>query len=471
MCTTNTTRDPASFRDPCGFVFRDEDGTLLRQVNSSYAPDYRLLMDSGLYEDLVTAGMLIEHEELPRSQARGEDAYCLIRPREVPFISYPYEWPFSALKEAALLTLEIQHRARNFGMSLKDASSYNVQFHETRPVLIDTLSFEKCEPARPWVAYAQFCRHFLAPLALMAKTDTGLNRLLLVHLDGIPLDLASKLLPWRTRFQLGLFLHLHLHAKMVKHYSDTSQPRESKFAAKGRVTSPGMTALLDNLRRTIAKLSMKTHGTEWVDYYRDNSYSSEAFEEKRAVVTRFLRIVQPSTVWDLGANTGIFSCIASDLGARTYAFDIDPACVEMNFRQCRRDNRSNLLPLLLDLTNPTPAIGWAHEERRSLAGRGPVDAVMALALVHHLAISNNLPFRKIAAFLYRLTRHLIIEFVPRSDPQVKRLLRCRRDSFDDYHQVNFEAAFEQRFSVREKRPIGQHGRILYLMEAIDSHNR
>lgn len=472
----SVSKDPASFRDPSGFLFRGPDGVLYRQVNRCYRDDYRALIDGGLYQELADRKLLIEHEEVSSSQAPGdrppddeapEDrAYCVIRPRELDFISYAYEWPFSALKKAALMTLEIQQRALRSGMSLKDASHYNVQFEGTRPVFIDSLSFERHQPGAPWTAYRQFCQHFLAPLALMAKTDVGLNRLLLLHMDGVPLELASQLLPWRTRLRPSLLVHLHLHAKMLKRYSKTALDERSKGPAKGRRVSPtGLKALIENLAKTVSKLTWNPGGTEWADYYEATSYTSEAFAQKQRAVAALLDRLRPRTVWDLGANTGVFSRISADKGAATYAFDIDPACVEINFLQSQKEGRRNLLPLNLDLTNPSPAIGWAHRERRCLADRGPAELAMALALVHHLAISNNVPLGQIADFFHGLCRHLIIEFVPKHDPQVKRLLRSRKDVFDDYYREAFEAAFRRRFTVLQTDPLEEEGRVLYLMQA------
>jgi hypothetical protein len=464
----NMLKEPASFRDPSGFIFRGSDATLYRQVNRSYKVNYRRLMDSGLYQELVAHKLLIEHEEAPLPEAVNHDAYRVIRPRELGFISYPYEWSFGALKRAALLTLEIQQRALKAGMSLKDASSYNVQFEGIRPVFIDTLSFESYESGMPWKAYGQFCRHFLAPLALMAKTNVGLNRLLLLHIDGVPLDLASQLLPWRARLHPGLFVHLHLHAKLVQQCGNTSKRvGSSGEAKKRRISFQGLTALLENLRKIISRLTWNPTGTDWAEYYENNSYSSLAFEEKRQTVRRFLDRIRPPTVWDLGANTGVFSRIASRTGAKTYAFDIDPACCEINFQVCDREGEQNLLPLFLDLTNPSPAIGWAHRERQSFTDRGPADVAMALALIHHLTIANNVPFHQLAEFFHRLCRHLIIEFVPKDDPQVIRLLRSREDVFEDYSQAAFETAFKRRFVVIESHAVGDDGRVIYLMQAAD----
>jgi hypothetical protein len=455
-------RHASSFRDPSGFVFRDSEGILLRQVNACYADDYRRLMDSGLYADLVDTGSLIEHEEVDLERAESVDARYVIRPRELHFLSWAYEWSFSALKDAALLTLDIQRRAIAAGMWLKDASHFNIQFDGAQPVLIDTLSFERFEPGSPWPAYGQFCRHFLAPLALMAKTDVQLSRLLRLYLDGIPLDLASKLLPARTKWSLGLFTHIHLHAKFVRQYSDTSAPR-SKQVARGKVSQRALLAIIDSLQRTIESLKWQPAGTEWADYYDEHSYSSTGFQAKQQLVDRFIRQVSPQSVWDLGANVGVFSRLAAAHGARTYAFDIDPACVERCYLQARDDAAGILFALWLDLSNPTPSVGWANRERASLLERGPADLIMALALIHHLAISNNVPLTNVAAMLAGLTTHLIIEFVPKGDPQVQRLLQSRQDIYSGYHRAGFEAAFSAHFEIVESVPVGDDGRIVYLM--------
>ena len=464
MPTPTATKNPASFRDPSGFIYRGGDGVLYRQINHRYQQDYDTLIDSGLYRDLVDRHLMIDHEESVIEHAISEDAYRVIQPRELDFISFAYEWPFTALKHAALLTLEIQRRAIEAGMTLKDASHFNVQFEGVRPVFIDTLSFERYEPGEPWVAYGQFCRHFLAPLALMAKTNISLGRLLLLHLDGVPLDLTASLLPWRTKLQPGMMMHLHMQAVMVRRYSDTSEGRRPTANKKMKVSQAGLLALLDSLRRLVEKLSWKAGGTEWADYYSDHSYNDEGFGQKKQIVSQMLESSKPATVWDLGANTGVFSRLATDHGAKTYAFDVDPACVENNYLACRSAKQKDILPLLLDLTNPSPAIGWAHQERPSLASRGPADVVMALALIHHLAISNNVPLDKIVEFFHRMGRRLIIEFVPKGDPQVDRLLLRRKDIFDDYHQNGFEAALEPYFEILRQEPVGIDGRVMYLCQ-------
>jgi ribosomal protein L11 methylase PrmA len=455
-------RVAASFRDPNGFMFT-RGGALYRQVNVSYREHYEQLLASGLYENLASAGLLIPHEEVDLEPEAPELAFKILRPERVPFISYPYEWSFSQLKDAALTTLRIQKRALARGLTLKDASAYNLQFREGRPVLIDTLSFEVYREGEPWVAYRQFCQHFLAPLALMAYCDVRLGQLLRVYIDGIPLDLASRLLPFRTRLNFSLLTHLHLHAAAQQRYSGKTIAKADASRQMNKVAFQG---LIDSLQSAVRKLAWKPSGTEWGAYYSDTNYTDQAQEHKQQVVADFLRRTQPESVWDLGANTGLFSRLASDQGLSTLAFDIDPAAVELNYLSSKEKKEKEILPLLLDLTNPSPAIGWQNRERQSLVERGPAGAVLALAVIHHLAISNNVPLGQVAAFLHSLTRRLIVEFVPKSDSQVQRLLATRLDIFPEYTKEGFERAFRPYFQIEDTIPVRDSERCLYLMIAM-----
>jgi hypothetical protein len=446
-----------SFRDPSGFVFC-RDGQLYRQINTTYRADYQQLVDSGLYQALVDAERLIPHQEVEIESAEPELAHKVIKPEPIPFVSYPYEWSFGQLKDAALLTLQIQKAALERNLSLKDCSAYNVQFRGCRPVLIDTLSFECYREGAPWVAYRQFCQHFLAPLALMSHRDVRLSQLLRVYVDGVPLDLTSRLLPRRTRLDFGLLSHIHLHASSQKRFAgkpvDVSGRRVSRMAFLG---------LVDSLERAVQRLDWQPQGTEWVTYVRDTNYSPEALQHKADLLARFLDRTNARLVWDLGANTGKFSRIAANRGMLTVSADLDPACVEINYRLAVEEGQPHLLPLMLDITNPSPGVGWANEERASLLARGPADAVMALALIHHLAIGNNLPLDRIARFFAGICTWLIIEFVPKNDSQVQRLLQSREDIFAGYTQQAFEEVFGALFAIHASSPIGDSERTLYLM--------
>lgn len=447
---------PSSFRDPSGSLFRQE-GILYRRVNRIYQDHYDLAVSSGLFRRLTESGFLIPHEEVCLGPADPE-VYRILRPQLVPFVSYPYEWCFGQLKDAALATLAIQKEALRFGLCLKDAGAYNIQFLEGRPILMDTLSFEKYVEGEPWVAYRQFCRHFLAPLALMSLKDVRLGQLMRVFIDGIPVDLASRLLPFRSRFRLSLLVHIHLHASAQRRYASRSA------APKGRVSRTGLLGIVESLESAVRGLDWQSRNTEWADYYEDTNYSADALEAKKRLVRQFLDQARPATVWDFGANTGAFSRLASDRGVFTVAFDFDPAAVERNYRGCGARGEKHLLPLILDLTNPSPGIGWENRERSPLQERGTADTVMALALIHHLAISNNLPFDRIASFLGRCGRSLIIEFVPKTDSQVRRLLATRKDVFPDYTQERFEQVFSGFFDIVSRCPVSGSERWLYLME-------
>lgn len=459
--TKNNPALGASFRDPSGFLF-SRAGILYRQVNRVYADDYARLMESGLYEKLVKAGLLIAHEEVDEKPADESAAFKVIRPERVPFISYPYEWSFSQLKDAALATLSIQKRALKAGMSLKDASAYNIQFVHGKPILIDTLSFETYREGKPWDAYRQFCQHFLAPLALMSRVDIRLGQLLRVYVDGIPLDLASRLLPFRTKFDFGLATHIHLHASAQTRYADADV---KSAVPKGGMSKNAFIGLIESLEGAVKKLAWKPAGTEWGNYYEITNYSDAGFAHKKEIIAGWLEKIAPKSVWDLGANNGEFSRLASAAGIPTVAWDIDPSAVEQDYLRIRSEKEKNLLPLILDLTNPSPALGWANEERDSFLQRGPVDAVFALALIHHLAISNNVPLPRLADFFAGLCRWLVIEWVPKSDSQVQKLLRTRKDIFDHYTREGFESAFGARFYVREVAEVRESERRMYLLEA------
>ena len=452
----------ASFRDPNGFLFH-RNGILYRQINQRYANDYVNLMSSGLYDKLVKTSSLIPHNEVDVFPAVPDINFKIIQPEYIPLISYPYEWSFSQLKDAALTTLSIQKRALKNGMTLKDASAYNIQFHKGKATLIDTLSFETYKDGEPRVAYKQFCQHFLAPLALMAKTDVRLNQLLRVYIDGIPLDLASKLLPFSTKMEFGLLSHIHLHSKVQTHYADkeVENPQKSK---QSRISKQALAELIENLSATVKKLSWKPAGTEWGNYYSITNYSNKAFDHKKELVSEWTTRVAPKMVWDLGANNGEFTRLASKQGINSIAFDIDPAAVEQNYNQIKSANEQNILPLVMDLTNPSPALGWHNRERESLSNRAPADMVFALAIIHHLAISNNLPLQQLSDFFSSMGNWLIIEFVPKTDSQVKKLLTSRLDIFDQYTREDFEGVFASQFIVHEKVNLRESDRFLYLME-------
>lgn len=456
----NIKYQPSSFRDPSGYLFFRE-GILYRQINNSYREHYDKLIESGLYEKLVGMDLLIPHREVNIEELYLEEVYKIIEPESVSFINYPYEWSFSQLKDAALTTLEIQKISLEYGMTLKDASAYNIQFYKGKPVLIDTLSFEKYDEGSPWVAYRQFCQHFLAPLALMSYCDVRLSQLLKYHLDGIPLDLTSNLLPTKTKLRFSLMTNIHLHAKGQKHFGEKTSTTSTNENFK-KMGSFSLKALIDSLESAVKKLNLNLDETIWADYYEKET-SNKYLEDKKEIVKDFLGKTRGTTAWDIGANTGVFSNIAAKQGYDVISMDLDPLCVEKNYNDNKEKNLNNILPLLIDFTNPSPPIGWENEERMSIFQRGPADTVLALALVHHLAIGNNVPLKRLAKFFLKTGQQLLIEFIPKTDEQVQRLLSHREDIFAEYNQDNFEGVFKEHFKIKDKTKIPNSERTLYLM--------
>lgn len=451
----------SSFRDPCGFVF-EKQGVLYRQINETGLADYDHLMNSGLSRSLTRAGLLVAHEEVDLALAITHEARKVIKPKRIPLISYPYEWCLSQLRDAALTTLAVQRIALEHGASLKDASAFNIQFIGHRSVLIDTLSIERYRDGEPWIAYRQFCEHFVAPLALMAHRDPRLGKLFQTDIQGIGLDLATRLLGMRTRLSPRLLIHLRLHARSQRRHAGAGLEKKHR----GRFGKAAFMGLLDSLEATVKKLRLPGDTSNWEHYYSQTNYEDAAFAHKQSLVTRWISEVAPSTIWDLGANVGLFAHLASASGIETTAFDYDHACVEACYQRCKRETNDHLLPLWVDLVNPTPDLGWANRERQSLLARGPADLALALALVHHLAIGNNLPFDRLATTFARLGRALIVEFVPKSDSQVKRLLASRQDVFPDYTREGFERAFSEVFDLAQRQDIEGSQRTLYLLRPL-----
>jgi hypothetical protein len=430
-------------------------------VQASAEADWRAFVER-LYEPLVRDGLVVDHQDVGLDEAAVPGAVAVVRPRRIGLISYPYEWSFSQLKEAALLTLDLQVRALDVGMRLKDASAYNIQFEAGRPILIDSLSFEIAEPTEPWTAYRQFCEHFLAPLALMAHRDVRCGLMLRDFIDGIPLDLATSLLPGRSRLNFGLLSHLHLHAGAQRRAAKEPPPAVGAPRPQRRVSATGQRAVLDSLRRTVSGLRWEPSG-HWAGYATTTSYSEAATASKSELVREMLSAMGGSSAWDLGANVGVYSAIAAEAGYRVTAWDQDAASVEAHWRRVRGDGNPAILPLVLELANPSPAIGWGLRERASFLDRGTPDVIMALALVHHLAIGNNVPLAGIAQLFARMAPHAIVEFVPKEDPMTRRLLAARRDIFEHYSIDGFHAAFGGPYEIVREVPITDSPRTLFLL--------
>lgn len=447
------TKDPASYRDPSGFVFT-KDGEWYRQVNKIYQEDYSLFVSSGLSAELQEAGLLVPHQEIRENLTGHPDYFITLKPEPVPVISYPYEWCYDQLKDAALLTLRIMRAAMTRGMILKDATPFNIQFYRGRPVLIDTLSFTRYNPSQPWIAYRQFCETFLFPLLLGKYTRLNMQQLMRVYLEGIPARVTARLLPLRSRWNASVWMHVFLQSRLSDNQPGTNTRTNSFSATK-------MKNLLAHLEQMTGNCYQRRQ-TNWTNYYTETILNKNYLAEKDSLVGRFLQEVNGKCILDLGANDGYFSLLAGRAGFEVVATDADDACINNLYQHLKKEKIPSVLPLYLDITNPTPALGFSNTERPAFFTRVQPDLVLALALVHHLAIGNNIPFEKQAAFFASLAPRLLVEFVPAEDPKTIELLSHKE--LRPYTQEEFEAGFAGCFQVLKKEKVGGSSRIIYLME-------
>lgn len=450
----------SSFRDPSGYMFQYE-GEFYRAVNHCYKKDLDHLFSSGLFQDLNSKELILPVEEIEPSKIGLNGVYKILRPEQIDVITYPYEWSFNMLKDAAFLTIDIQEIALKYGMSLKDASAFNIQFRDGKPVFIDTLSFELYKPGKPWIAYRQFCQHFLAPLALMSRVDPRLNRMFVTHIDGIPLDLAVKMLPTKSMFNIHIFLHVFLHSRAQNKYEKKSIQLKSVYR---EFSIHSMNMLLDGLKSAIHRQVLTTKNTEWSNYTDRDVHKEEYIEFKIKVITEMLNSAEGKLVLDIGANNGYFSQVAVSRGASVISADADPVCVNENYNEIRKRGERKILPVLSDITNPSPSIGWAGIERSSLNDRIRPDIIMALALIHHLVIKKNISFEMIASQFSRLAGELIIEFVPADDEKAKLLLNNRDDDFSEYTLDKFEQVFSRYYVIAKRVRCDVNSRVLFHMK-------
>jgi SAM-dependent methyltransferase len=444
---------PASFRDPAGFVFTI-DGVVYRQVNRAYARQYEQLTNSGLYEKLTGESLLIPHAEVD-NPTPSIGRYLTLLPQQLAHLSYPVEWCPAQLKDAALLTLRIQQLAMDHGMTLKDATPFNVQFENGRAIFIDTLSFDLYDPAKPWIAYRQFCECFLFPLYLHRYAETGTASIAAAWPEGIPASLTARLLPFKSRWNAGVWLHVFLQARI-----SSRQPPAAEQSLQ--FSKDKLTRLIDHLQSIISRLDTSPKNSSvWSNYYSETILGETYLAAKEQLFRKYLEKIRFKDALDLGCNDGRFSKILAETGVSITAIDSDWSCVDKLYRE----HTPNILPLCIDLANPTPASGIQNAERASFTDRAASDLVIALALVHHLALRNNIPLSLIADYFSQLTnKYLLIEFIPLSDEKAKELIARKEAPTVGYDPEHFESAFSRHFRIDRKDRIPTTDRLLYLLQ-------
>ena len=461
---TSPSADPASYRDPDSRVFV-KDGRIFRAFTRRGAEEYAAFAGTDLQERFAARGQLIESRKIDPGEADGfaeavpDCALVLEHPR-VPFLSWCYEWPFEMLRDAGLLQLDLALESLERGYLLKDATPYNVQFLGTRPVHIDLGSFEPWPEGTPWKAYTQFCRLFLNPLLLSSMTGVDFHPWLRGRLEGIEPRELSNLLPWYRKMRWSVFVNVALQARLNRRAQASEPPAAGRSM---KVTKFQLRGILESLRATVRRLKPRRPGSEWTGYEEEagEAAGGETRKAKDAFVEKALAEASPPVVWDLGSNTGRYAAMAARGAEQVVAMDRDPQVVGLLYERMVREGHKNVLCLVMDLLDPSPSQGWSQRERGGLSDRGRADFCLCLALIHHLAISGNLPMERFFDWLDGITDGGVIEFVPKQDPRVQQLLRWREDIFRDYDRERFEKLLKRRFRIRDQCVLSGSERVLY----------
>ena len=457
--------DDGSFRDPGGFIFR-KDGKVFRAIGQHSLEDWNCFSASPLFQDLQKDHLLIPTHAVAADvrstfpEQLVDSGITVVEHERVPFVSYPYEWPFGMLQEAALLHLDILERCLSHDLILKDSSAFNVQYIGARPVFIDVLSFARLNLGEPWIGYNQFCKMFLFPLMLQAYKQVPFQSWLRSELEGLDPATFSQLFGTLDLLRPGVFTHVYLQALMQKRLAAAHTSVRNKIKAAGLPKS-SIVNNLRGLRRVIRKLKVKASDSTWAAYTQTHSYSDTGMRQKEDFVRQIVDGRKHRLVWDLGCNVGQFSRIAAEHADYVVAMDADQVTVEVLYRNLRKEGRPNILPLVMDLANISPSQGWAGNERQSLPDRGKPDLALCLALIHHIVISANIPAESFLAWLSRLGTYLIIEFVGKDDPMVRQLLLNKDDTYDAYSRPSFESCLRQFFRVERSLELAGGTRCLY----------
>ena len=449
--------DPGSFRDPDGFVISNDD-KILRVVNESYRSNYEHFIRSGLKNLLVSENIIIDFKESFSQKKYSSNQFkILVTEKVYPFI-YPYEWSFSQLKEAAILTLELQKKCAKYGMSLKDASPYNIQFVNNSPVFIDLLSFEKTDDFN-WKPIKQFYEMFFSPLLLSSRIDPHFIKLIITNIDGIPLRIVNKIIPFKTKFNPSIFLNI-----VLPNLFSNSGKKESKK----RLDKNKHLTIINFLIESVKKIKLKGN-TEWKNYNKETITEKESYVfQKEHSIKKLIKnhIEEIDELWDIGSNNGHYSRFFTKKAKNIMSFDIDWNCIEENYLINKSLNIKNIYPILLDLTNPSPGIGWNNQERKKLFDRlNTPDVINSFAIMHHI-INKNIPIDYFLEFTMRSRKYIIFEYIPIDDPKCVEIFQSRDQKFIlNYPTCSYiESVYNREFILIKKTLLGKTKRILYLFK-------
>ena len=456
--------DTGSFRDREGRVYRHED-RIIRGVSANALLEFEKLESTAFYSRFLKNGQLVSSQLLsPENVGLPPEVIQqwagFIEHHRIPVISYPYEWTFGMLRDAALLQLDLLEAAIQEGMTLKDATPYNIQFDGGKPVFIDIGSFETLAAGAPWAGYRQFCEMFLFPLMLQAYKGIHFQPMMRANIDGIGVQMASRIFGFRDRFRKGVFSHVWLQAKLDNRYGNTGQNVRADLKSAG-FNQAMILANIRKLGKLIRKLDWSGEGSEWGTYEEFHNYTESDHRLKESFIGESVAGSNADIVWDIGCNTGQFSRLAAQHATHVMAMDLDHFAVERLYRKTREDGMTNILPLVQNIADPSPNWGWRNLERRDLITRNRPDLVLCLALVHHVVISANVPMEEFVSWLADISDQLVIEYVSRSDEKVKTLLRNKVDRYSDYSKESLEKNLGKYFGIIQQKEMESGNRQLY----------
>ena len=456
--------EPGSFRDRSARVFY-AGGEVYRALSGRALEHWEALAATEFHGRFVREGSLIRSERIDPAAVPfppGRASWAgMLRHETVPFVSYPYEWSFGMLRDAALLQLDLLLAALDEGLTLKDASPYNVQWRGALPVFVDVASFEKRTPGEPWVGYRQFCQLFLYPLLMVAYRDLPFQPWLRGSLEGLEAETCLKVLGRRAMLRPGVGTHVYLQARAEAAYGSTTRDVRSELRAAG-FNEQLIKANARRLRRLVAGLRWRRRRSTWSAYTDCGHYGEADAAAKAGFVRAVTAARAPRLAWDLGCNTGTYARVAAEGVGRVVAMDGDHLAIERLYQALHAERDERVLPLVVNLADPSPDLGWRNLERKRLTARGRPDLILCLALVHHMVIGANVPLHEFLDWLSGLGADIVIEFVTREDEMVRRLLRNREDQYDDYQLDVFERELSARCAVLRRQVAASGTRILYL---------
>ncbi|MDH5682126.1 MAG: methyltransferase [Spirochaetota bacterium] len=461
--------EDGSFRDRQGRVFY-LNTKVYRGLSPQAYEEWQCLSETRFFKDCGGDGKIVktglaELDNLSESDKNAIGYWqAYLEHEKIPYITYPYEWCFSMLKDAALLQLELLQRALEEDMILKDSTPYNIQWVGTNPVFIDISSFEKLKPGEPWIGYRQFCQLYLFPLILQAYKNVSFHPLLIGDIDGIQPDQCNNLMSFRDLFKKGVFLHVYLQAKAQSKYSNSNKNMKTLLKDAG-FNKTLIKANLQRLDKTINALEWKTSSGTWVDYSETHSYQDDEDRQKKQFVRSAVETRSSwDIVWDLGANVGIYSRIASERAEVVLSMDIDHATVERLYLSLKKEDNKKIIPLVMNVASPSPGLGWRGVERKTLIDRGKPGLVLCLALIHHVVISSNIPLKDFINWLESLNAEIVIEFITKQDEMVQKLLQNKEDIYEDYEMPYFEKCLYDSFQVEKKEEVKPGKRYMYFVK-------